>query len=138
MSRVVTWLTLLACASCSAEAAEPMPDCVELSPSCSPLYPPTFDEVFVRTLVPTCGQVEGACHSADKKRGGLAFSSDDPDGAHAALLEKGRLRPGDPACSELVVRTHRAGHPWSMPPKTPLSAQEACALRLWVEAGALR
>ncbi len=128
----------LTCLGCSAEPDAGLPECTTLPETCSPLYPPTFDEVFTRTLVPTCGQADGVCHSVEHARGGLAFDATDPDAGYAALLEKDRVRPGDAACSEFIVRVHVTGRSGSMPPGTALSPEEACALRLWVEKGAER
>jgi hypothetical protein len=121
--------------ACSGQPAPERPECIELEASCSPLYQPIFDELFTRTLKPTCGQGGGSCHGADGARGGLVF--DDPDEAYA-LLKQGRLVPFDAACSEIVVRTHDLGQDWSMPPGQPLSEAERCVIRLWVEQGANR
>jgi hypothetical protein len=121
--------------ACSAEPEPERPDCIELSPSCDPLYQPIFDELFTRTLKPTCAQGGGSCHGADGARGGLVF--EDPDEAFA-LLHDGRLVPGDAACSEIVVRTHDTGKAWSMPPGEPLLEAERCVIRRWIEAGAVR
>jgi hypothetical protein len=123
-------------AACSPEADEPTrPSCIELAPTCSPLYEPTFDELFSRTLAPTCGQGGGSCHGADGQKGGLVFA--DPVEAHALLTASdGPVVPGNAACSEMVVRTHDLGQPWSMPPGQPLLEAERCVIRLWVEQGA--
>lgn len=120
---------------CSAESEPERPGCIELSPSCAPLYEPIFDELFTRTLKPTCAQGGGSCHGPDGARGGLVF--EDPDEAFA-LLHAGRLVAGDAACSEIVVRTHDTGKSWSMPPGQPLSESERCVIRRWIEAGAVR
>jgi len=59
----------------------------------------------------------------------------DPAAAHASLLD-GRVTPGDPGCSELIVRTDAPGKDYQMPPGTTLGAAERCSLILWVQAGA--
>jgi hypothetical protein len=124
--------------ACSGDVEEPMPECIDLAERCDPLYEPTFDNLFARTLKPTCAQVGGSCHGPDGAKGGLVF--DDPDAAYSMLVEgsSARVQPADPACSELVVRTHSPGKPWAMPPGEPLSSQEQCGIRQWVERGALR
>lgn len=130
---VLACLPAVGCASAD-EGAEQMPSCVELSASCDPLYAPVFDELFARTLKPTCAQGGGSCHGPDGQQGGLVLA--DADAAHSLLAT--RLVPGDAACSELVVRTHQAGRPWSMPPGSSLSEQERCVIRRWIELGAAR
>lgn len=128
-------LFLGATCACSPADDEPArPECTELSAGCAPLYAPTFDELFTRTLKPTCAQGGGSCHGPGGAQGGLVF--DDADTAHDLL--RSRLVAGDPACSEIVVRTHVAGQPWSMPPGQPLSEGERCVIRQWIELGAMR
>ncbi len=113
-----------------------MPACFDVPATCSPLYQPIFDEIHKRTLLPTCAQGGASCHSDEGKRGGLAL--EDVDAAFAALVDGGRVTAGDAPCSEMIVRTHQTGKDWSMPPRRPLSAEERCVLRLWVEQGAKR
>ena len=48
-----------------------------------------------------------------------------------------RVKPGDPACSVMIVRTDSPGADYQMPPGDPLSPQERCALIQWVQNGAL-
>jgi hypothetical protein len=67
--------------------------------------------------------------------------SDETESYELLLGERGgkaRVIPGGAPCSELIVRTHSLDKPWQMPPGTALSEGERCALRLWVEQGALR
>ncbi len=127
-------------AGCSGPAPTPAA-CVEgLDLGCSPLYSPSFDQVYARTLQPTCAQSGASCHSAEGKQGGLDF--DDPDRAYAALLgegsEEARVIAGDPACSLLVERLVSSDPKLQMPPGNPLSAAERCALVQWIEKGATR
>jgi hypothetical protein len=133
-------MVLACCCSCSPTDEEPRPRCIELSPSCTPLYTPSFDELFTRTLMPTCGQGGSSCHGPDGAKGGLVFA--EADTAYALLTGQSGAKPrvvaGDPGCSEIVVRTHRAGEPWSMPPGQPLSENERCVIRQWIEQGAVR
>ncbi|MEZ4227365.1 MAG: c-type cytochrome domain-containing protein [Polyangiaceae bacterium] len=130
------WLLVVLCVGCGSEDETPLPACISLSGSCAPLYEPRFDEIHARTLLPTCAQGGSSCHSSSGRRGGLTLENIDE--AFDGLVAGGRVEPGDASCSELVVRTHQSGHSWSMPPRRPLSAEERCVLRLWVEQGAAR
>jgi hypothetical protein len=129
---------LSACVGCSPADEESMPSCIELSASCAPLYAPIFDELFTRTLQPTCGQGGSSCHGPAGQSGGLSMSDADSTWAELTGQNDARLVPGDPGCSELVVRTHSAGESWSMPPGQPLSEGERCVIRQWIEQGAKR
>jgi hypothetical protein len=111
---------------------EPPPACTIVDLGCTPQYVPTFDNVYANTLRMDCGSARGACHSASGE-GGLSLA--DPETAHAELLA-GRVTPGDPACSETIVRTQDHGKDYSMPPGGALVAAERCALVQWVAAGA--
>jgi hypothetical protein len=114
--------------------------CVEVPATCTPLYPPTFEQIFTRTLQPTCGVAGGACHSAQGAKAGLVFA--EPDAAHALLLGEvdGRARviPGEPACSILVARIATRSRSLVMPPGGGLGAGEQCAIIQWVAGGAAR
>lgn len=125
---IVAGLAVLA-GGCPAD--EP-PACTTVDLDCSPQYQPTFDNVYANTLVMDCGSGRSACHSASGE-GGMSLV--DPPTAHAQLLA-GRVTPGDPACSELIVRTHDQGTDYEMPPGAALSEAERCALVQWVAAGA--
>src|SRR5690348_6224963 len=52
--------------------------------ACAPLYTPTFDQIFARTLQPTCAQAGASCHASAGGMGGLVF--EDADAAYALLL----------------------------------------------------
>ncbi len=109
--------------------------CLEpLDLQCTPLYEPTYEQVFRQTLMPKCGVGNGSCHDPSGANGGLVVS--EAEATHEALLEGGRVLPGDPECS-LLIRVVE-GHPSvsSMPPGTPLSTEERCALIQWVASGA--
>jgi len=109
-------------------------DCVELPDSCDPLYEPTFDNVFTNTLQPTCGFEGGACHSADGAQGGLVF--EEIEESYDLVME--RVLEGDPACSLLIQRVDAEDAADGMPPGDPLSEEERCAIRTWIEDGAQR
>jgi hypothetical protein len=110
------------------------PSCITVDTSCAPLYAPTFDNVYAMTLKNTCGSERSSCHSAAGKQGGMSF--EDESHAYAALLA-GRVTPGDPGCSKMIVRTDSPGAGYQMPPGDPLTEPERCALIQWVQAGAL-
>jgi hypothetical protein len=124
------WALLIALAGCPGEDAPPA--CVTVDTSCSPLYTPTFDNVYNSTLRTTCSGGLVACHAAG---GAGKMSLADPATAHAQLLD-GRVAPGDPGCSEIVARTDAPGKDYQMPPGIAMSAPERCSLIQWIAAGA--
>lgn len=128
-----------ACVAC-AETGAPAPACLEpVDTECTPLFEPTFREIHTRRFSGTCSSGVGSCHGPNGRKGGLALA--DFDEAYDLLLgndgEKARVIPGDPECSELVRRLDDTG-PNVMPPGEPLSEGERCAVRLWIENGALK
>jgi hypothetical protein len=102
--------------------------------ACTPLYPPTFDEIYTRRLAPTCAAA-AACHGPGG-RGGLAFGT--ADEAYAALVDGVRVIPGATGCGVLVDRLTTASADEMMPPGAPLAAGEICAIRTWIDQGADR
>ena len=110
--------------------------CVEnLDLECSPLYEPIFSEIHQQTLVPSCALAGGSCHSSQGAKGGLVLEEE--QGAYEALVDNAdRVKPGDPACSGLVVRLESSSNSFVMPPGSPLSEAERCVLRQWIAAGA--
>lgn len=139
MSRIV-----LICIAMSALAQTGCPSddlaCVEVDPTCSPLYEPTFDNVFNNTLVPTCAPEGGACHAPDGNKGGISYT--DVDSAYLILLGEpdGQpfVIPGDPSCSIVSKRINASRAVDLMPPGDPLSEAERCAIELWIANGAQR
>src|SRR5512133_1559100 len=116
--------------ACGCSDGEPAQACVPaLDLACAPLYSPTFDQVYARTLQPTCALAGTSCHSSEGAMGGLVFA--DPDAAYAALLgqsgDAARVIAGDAACSVLVERLHATGEQ-AMPPGSPLADAERCAV----------
>lgn len=109
--------------------------CLTVDEDCQPLYEPTFDEVFARTLAVKCGVPGGACHATEGGRGGLVL--DDVDEAYARLLD-GRVVPGDPGCSLLVQRLESRQSGFAMPPGNQLDEAERCAISRWIADGAER
>jgi hypothetical protein len=127
-------LGLLTCA-CGADAGEEQePPCVALPAECPDVLEPVFSRLYPAIFQRGCSQGDGSCHGANAREGGMDLSN--ADTAYAELLGTGgdapRVKPEDPACSKLVVRTHSIGKPWQMPPGTPLQAFELCAIRTWI------
>jgi hypothetical protein len=110
----------------------PPPTCTTtgLDMACLPQYSPTFSNVYTNTIMVDCGSSRGACHSAS---GDANLSFADAPTAYQTLVD--RVDPGNPACSELIVRTHDTGQDYTMPPGGALGASERCALLQWVIAG---
>jgi len=131
--RHVTKPLLLAAVLVACTSSDPPPDCITVDTSCAPLYAPSFDNLYNMTLKDTCGSQRSSCHSAAGLQGGMSFQ--DAQHAYAALLA-GRVMPGNPGCSKVIVRTSSPGADYQMPPGDPLSPAERCALIQWVQAGA--
>lgn len=137
LRRAVVAAAMLQGAACSDRGSA----CVTGLPAeCSPLYPPTFDQIFSRTLAPTCAQPGGVCHASAGVQGGLLFIT--ADDSYAMLLGQSggsaRVVPGNPACSPLVERLESTDPSTVMPPEAPLSEAEKCSIRTWIESGAKR
>jgi hypothetical protein len=114
-------------------------ECVVVSSDCAPLYAPEFDEIFARTLQPTCAASGGSCHAPEGMQGGLAFA--DVDSSYAALVDGGdaaRVLAGDPGCSLVVRKLESTEADVQMPPGAPLSEQERCVMVQWIAGGAKR
>lgn len=127
----------LGSAACGGDATEAAgdPACSDAGiESCTPLYPPTFDEIYTRRLAPTCAAA-AACHGPGGQSR-LAFGT--ADEAYAALVDDGRVVPGAAACGALVERLTTAEPTEMMPPGAPLSSDELCAIRAWIAGGAGR
>src|SRR5262245_60015435 len=91
--------------------------CVTLPADCTPQYPPTFDAVWANTLSTSCAL--SGCHATGA--GNLTMGTT-PETAYAALLDGGYVVPGDPECSEMVVRIETEGT-GGMPPNATLLAE---------------
>ena len=141
---------LIAAVSCSTDDANKEPRCLDenLDSSCNPAFTPTFENVFVNVLNKTCSTEGTSCHGPRGKRGGLEFGepgAPTPEAETAAYEQllgnidgDARVAPGDPTCSQVVVRIESQGEPWDMPPNDPLPESVRCAIRQWIEAGAER
>jgi len=128
---VVLWL-LAGCPQ------DPPPECKVVDTDCLPGYVPTFTNVYTNQLEDGCGSTKSNCHSKGNRAGGLSFESEDI--AYEGLLDatKQRVVPGDPSCSEMIVRTDSPGEDYQMPPGDALSGPQRCALIQWVLQGAQR
>lgn len=125
-------MLLLVLASCGEDELV----CIEVDPSCTPLYAPTWDNVFNNTIEPKCGTGGGACHEGVNSRGDLRL--DDPVTAHAALLSPAHdyVLLSNPGCSQLLQRVYSSSEELRMPRGDSLPEGERCALQQWVLAGA--
>jgi hypothetical protein len=125
---VIRALLLLAAApACGGE-------CVAVDTACSPLYEPTFQNVFERTLMPTCATGGAACHATDGAQKGLRL--DEIELAYALLGS--RLEPSDASCSHVVARLESTDAGYQMPPGRRLGDAERCSIERWIQAGASR
>jgi hypothetical protein len=113
----------------------PPPPCTTVDTSCQPGYVPSFDNVYSNTIRLGCGAMMSSCHSALGAGGGLSFA--DKQTAYDQLMQSGRVKPGDAACSEMIVRVHGVGEDYQMPPGEPLPEPARCALVQWVHQGAM-
>lgn len=136
-------LSLLS-SSCKDDEDEPRPApaCANVapdasSPACTPLYEPNFDNVFAKTLRPTCAKSGVSCHAGTGRQGGLSY--EDADESYRLMLDSTQVvRPGDPSCSPLVARLAALDGNVRMPPGRSLDASEQCAIIQWIANGAKR
>ena len=120
---------------CAEGANSPADSCIaSAAATCSPLYSPTWTNVYERTIDRKCAQGGSACHGAAPGQGGLVL--DGADAAYEALLQR-YVIPNDPDCSELSVRMHSDVPGVAMPPGSPLSDAERCSVEQWIAAGAI-
>lgn len=134
----VWFFPLLSVAACSGDPTSSSACVGDLPAACSPLYTPTFDQIFERTLKPTCAVSGSSCHAPEGAKGGLVF--DDLTSSYQRLLGQGgaeaRVTPGDAACSLLIERLYATDPALVMPPGAPLGAAELCDFVLWINDGA--
>jgi hypothetical protein len=130
LGALVTSLSLAV--GCSGDDAD---SCLADLPSeCSPLYPPTFHDVYTRTLKPTCAL--SGCHAPSSAEGGLSIGTEDE--TYARLRDQGFVQANDPACSKVVERIANPDAAEAMPPGAPLSAATQCSIITWIREGAKR
>jgi hypothetical protein len=108
---------------------------ISIDRGCVPAYEPTFDNLFQKTIKPSCALSGGSCHAAAGQKAGLVF--EDPDTAHRLLLDR-RVVAGKPECSRLARRVLSTDTTFMMPPGLALAPGEQCAIVQWIARGALR
>jgi hypothetical protein len=108
------WALLLAATGCGGEDHRPA----------------TWAYVHAAIVAPSCATV--ACHSRATGAGALELEDQGP--AHAHLLERRYIRPGDPASPlmYLLQGTERD----VMPPDGPLPPADIELIRRWISEGA--
>jgi hypothetical protein len=118
-----------------ASYSDPPPACTPepVDTACQPGYVPTFTNVYKNNLEQGCGGLRSGCHGA-----GNDVRFDSQQVAYDQLLDATRplVQPGNPSCSELIVRIEGIGEDYQMPPGDPLSASHRCAIIQWVLDGA--
>lgn len=133
-------LTIAACGDGGTSA--PLPCVADLPTDCSPLYEPTYQQLYEQTLRPTCGQRGSVCHAgggAGAVETGLII--DTAEETYRLLTappmgQSPRAVGGDAACSLMMIRVSSAEPAVLMPPGMPLSDAERCVIQKWIEAGA--
>lgn len=132
----LVWLgaVIASTAACADDGASSDGTCVvSRADTCSPLYSPTWNNIYERTIDRKCAQGGSACHGAAPGQGGLVLKG--ADEAYAALLAS-YVVPNDATCSDLMVRLHSDVPGIAMPPGSPLSDAERCSVEQWIAAGA--
>jgi hypothetical protein len=100
---------------------------------------PTFNEIFTRTLKPSCG-ANGSCHAGPTAQNGLRL--DDEATAYQDLMSENaagttaRVIPNDSKCGELIVRLETPNETWTMPKGGQLPENLLCVIRHWIANGA--
>lgn len=128
----------MASACGGSEAAECLP---EPAAACTPEINTEFTSIHRALFAQRCGTSGGACHGPDGRKGGLVLA--DADSAYNALLgmdgTRARVVPGDPGCS-LLLQLLESDDPAKRMPygENKLSEGLRCAVRTWIEAGAVR
>lgn len=123
---------LLVVLFCGCDDAPAPAACLSGEPAdCAPLYDPTFENVYTRTLEPSCAVGGPACHGADGTAGNFRLA--DRASAHAAVMQY--VLAGDAACSPLSTRLDGVGGN-QMPPGVALDDAAKCAVRQWIANGA--
>ena len=125
-------LLTLALAVLGCDDDPPAQSCLAGDPTdCAPLYEPTFENVYDRTLLGSCAVGGSACHGSEGRTSALRLG--DPASAHAALMAY--VTPGDAICSPLSTRLDGIGA-GQMPPGGPLNEAAKCSIRQWISNGA--
>ncbi len=113
--------------------------CAPVRAECVPQYPPTFDNIFQNTLVPSCGVAGSACHSADGAKAGLVFAEVERSyDLLTGVNGPARVDVEALGCGILLSRVATDDPARVMPPGNPLAESEICAIVQWVDMGAQR
>jgi hypothetical protein len=128
----------------SAKADQDAGACLaSLSLDCSLAIEPTYPAIFDNLLLKTCGSptTGTSCHGPNGLKGGLVLS--DMNRAYDYLLGhvdgRARVLPNDPKCSIIELRLESSDPKFRMPPSDmPLSEGLRCAVRQWIQNGALK
>ena len=131
------FFTALLCA-CTSSPNECTP---EPQADCAPNINTDFASLHKNIFSPRCATAGNNCHSSEGKQGNLQLS--DPDAAYNALLgmdgTHARVLPGDPSCSMLMQRLDSDDPNVRMPKgENKLADGSRCAVRQWIQAGAVR
>jgi hypothetical protein len=132
----VPGIALSTLGGCASDPSPSAPACVAVDRACAPAYEPTFDNVFTKTLQPSCALAGSSCHASAGHNGGLVL--DDPETAYRLLMQNQRAIAKDPECSALTRRLESTDTAVMMPPGLPLAQAERCAIIQWMARGALR
>jgi hypothetical protein len=130
--------------ACKSDNAPVAHACLPALPAdCTPLYDPTFDNLYKNVLGTTCGAstTGSSCHSERGAMAGLVMQTANEAYDHLLGKTDGRKRviPGNPECSLLMERLASDDPRFRMPPgQMQLSAMERCAFQLWISEGANR
>jgi uncharacterized membrane protein len=96
---------------------------------------PDSASVYAALIQPILNDRCASCHSAERKKGGLALDS--WDGLKAGGKDGKVLAAGRSEESEMIRRIWLPpGHPDKMPPEDPISIAEAELIRWWIDRGA--
>lgn len=139
-SNLMFGAALFAASACGgdSEGAECLP---APAAACTPEINTEFSSIHRALFAQRCGTSGGACHGPDGRKGGLVLT--DADAAYNALLgmdgTRARVVPGDPDCS-LLMQLLESDDPAKRMPygENKLSEGLRCAVRTWIEAGAVR
>jgi hypothetical protein len=138
-SQLVLLLALVLSACGGDDSAE---ECLpEPMADCRPDINTDFTSLHRSLFAQRCGTSGVACHGPDGRKGELVLT--DVDAAYKALLgmdgTHARVNPGDPSCSTLLQRLESNDPQKRMPlGEGNLPDGLRCAVRKWIETGAVR
>jgi hypothetical protein len=127
-----------ACAGSGPAESQCLP---EPAAACTPDINTDFASIHRTLFAPRCGTAGNACHGPSGRQGNLVLA--DADTAYKALLgqdgTQASVIPGDPGCSVLLQRLESDDPQLRMPfGENNLPEGLRCAVRTWIEQGAVR